>query len=312
MKILVTGGAGFIGSHLIDRLLDEKHNVTCIDDLSLGKKEHIKHNLANPDFKFIKEDLLNFGKLSGIFKSARFDCVFHLAANSDIQLGNQIHRIDLDKNFLTTFNILECMSASNTSQLVFASTSAIYGESDKKLAEDYGPLLPISFYGASKLAAEAYISVYSNNYGIKSWIFRFPNVVGERATHGAIFDFINKLRKNPKKLEVLGDGNQRKPYMYVRDLIDGILFGQKKSNEVINYFNLGCSSNTSVSEIVKIVTHEMELEGVKIEYSGGDRGWIGDVPYFLYDLSKINNLGWKAKYNSTEAVRLAIRKMLKK
>ena len=192
MKILVTGGAGFIGSHLIDRLLKDGHHVTCVDDLSLGKKENFTHNLGNSEFKFIKSDLSVIDNVREIFKEHNFDCVFHMAANSDIQASSKDRTIDLKRTFLTTFNVLDCLAEFNVKQLVFASSSTIYGDTGElKVKEDHGPAEPISFYGAAKLSSEAFISTYSYHFDIDSLIFRFPNVVGGRATHGVIYDFIN-------------------------------------------------------------------------------------------------------------------------
>lgn len=310
MKILVTGGAGFIGSHIIDYLLKE-HEIVCIDDLSLGRIENIKHNKSNPRFKFVKMDILKKNPLEKIFRENKFDCVFHMAANSDIQEGAANLEIDLKKTFMTTFNVLLCMKDNNVKNIVFASTSAIYGEQEKQLSEDTGSLFPISFYGAAKLSSEAYISAFSANFGINAWIFRFPNVVGERATHGVIFDFIKKLQKNPSELVILGNGEQEKPYMYVKDLVEGIIFGWKNSNERINCFNLGVSTATKVHKIAETVVRRMGLRNVELKYTGGDRGWVGDVPQFSYDISKINKLGWKARRNSNEAIDMAVDAQLK-
>ena len=312
MEILVTGGAGFIGSHLIDRLLNEGHKVTCIDDLSLGRKTNICHHKNNKNFIFIKQDILKSNKLKKVFKKSKFDCVFHLAANSDIQMGAKYTDVDLNKTFMTTYHILDCMKLYKVKQIVFASTSAIYGDIDKTLCEDTGPLFPISFYGAAKLSSEAYISAYIENYGIQAWIFRFPNVIGERSTHGVMYDFIKRLKKNPSELRILGNGKQKKPYLYVKDLVDGILFGWRNASNSLNYFNLGVDSSTTVDEIADIIITQMSLEKVEYRYTGGDRGWIGDVPVFKYDLSKINKLGWKAKYTSTESVKQAVKAQLEK
>lgn len=311
MNILVTGGAGFIGSHLCDSLLQEKNNLTVIDNLSLGSEENIKHLFDNNNFRFIKKDLLDFEELKKIFSIGDFEMVYHLAANSDIQKGGNDPEVDYNLTFNTTFNILLCMREFKVSKLFFASTSAIYGETSKELIEDFGPLLPASNYGASKLASEAFISAFSSNYNIQSWIIRFPNVVGERFTHGVIFDFIAKLNHNPKSLTVLGDGEQIKPYLYVKDLIEGVLFVCKNSKDLYNVYNLGVESRTKVKDIAKMVIEEMGLFS-KIKYTGGDRGWLGDVPEFKYNLSKIHDLGWSAKYNSNDAVRLAIKRVLKK
>jgi len=311
MNILVTGGAGFIGSHLIDALLAKNNTVVCLDDLSLGTEENLEHQMDNDKFKFIKLDLLDKKALDKVFSKNKFDCVFHMAANSDIKAGAENVDVDLEKTFMTTFNVLEAMKKHKVRQFVFASTSAVYGELDGALSEDIGPLFPISFYGAAKLGSEAYISAFGENYDIQSWIFRFPNVVGKRSTHGVIFDFINKLRKNPNALEILGDGKQEKPYVYVKDVVEGIIFGWKNASEKLNYFNLGVDSATTVTKIAEVVVEEMGLSNVKFNYTGGDRGWAGDVPKFQYDLSKINKLGWKAKRTSDEAVALAVKSLLK-
>ena len=311
MNILVTGGAGFIGSHLIDSLMQDGHNVVCVDDLSLGKEEYVYHHRSSPRFTFVNLNILNNKSFDTLFKKNNFDHVFHIAANSDIQQGAIDRTLDLHRSFMTTFATLECMKINEVKNITFSSSSAIYGDHARLLNEDTGPLLPISFYGAAKLCSEAYISAFCENCDIKAWIFRFPNVVGERATHGVLFDFINKLRKNPKELIILGDGNQEKPYLYVKDLVDGIMFGWKNSREKINYFNLGVKNTTRVTKIAEIVVEEMGLDDVKFIYTGSDRGWTGDVPRFQYDLSKITALGWKAQRTSDEAVRLAVKKILR-
>ncbi|MDR2907203.1 MAG: NAD-dependent epimerase/dehydratase family protein [Bacteroidales bacterium] len=309
MNILITGGAGFIGSHLCDALIHEGHNITVVDNLILGREENIAHLQSNLDFKFFNSDILNTEHLDLIFENSAFDAVFHMAANSDIQKGGKDPKVDYELTFQTTFNVLQAMRKHNVKQLIFASTSAIYGESKDLLTENYGPLLPVSNYGASKLASEAFISAFCANYGIQAWITRFPNVVGERFTHGVIFDFIQKLQNNPNELEVLGNGEQNKPYVYVKDLVNGILFVWQHSSEQLNIFNLGVDSRTKVKEIAQMVIDEMHLTA-GITYTGGDRGWIGDVPEFRYDLTKIHTLGWKAQRTSNEAVRLSIQKAL--
>jgi len=311
MKILITGGAGFIGSHLCDTLLDQNHNIVVIDNLILGKLENINHLFESERFKFIKEDLLNLGSLQQLFEEQSFEMVFHLAANSDIQKGGKDPEVDYNLTFNTTFNVLQCMKEFNVKKLFFASTSAIYGETSELLTEDFGPLQPVSNYGAGKLASEAFISAFSATYNIQTWITRFPNVVGERFTHGVIYDFIHKLKSNPEELIVLGNGEQNKPYLYVKDLVEGIIYVYNNSKEQFNVYNLGSYSRTKVKEIAQMVIEEMELNAT-IRYTGGDRGWIGDVPEFKYDLTKINRLGWEAKINSNDSVRIAIQKALGK
>ncbi|KAA6320860.1 UDP-glucose 4-epimerase [termite gut metagenome] len=311
MDILITGGAGFIGSHLCDLLLEKRNRVVVIDNLILGKIENISHLLDRGNFTFIEEDLLNRNMLQRIFNDENFDMIYHLAANSDIQKGSYDPTVDYNYTFNTTFNVLQCMREFHVKKLFFASTSAIYGETYEQLSEDYGPLQPVSNYGAAKLASEAFISAFSSTYHIQTWITRFPNVVGERFTHGVIYDFIHKLQSNPNALTVLGNGEQVKPYLYVKDLIEGIQFVCENTNEWFNVYNLGSESRTTVKEIAQMVVEEMELDA-RIEYTGGDRGWAGDVPEFRYDLTKIHTLGWHATHSSNEAVRLAIRKALGK
>lgn len=310
MKILVTGGAGFIGSHLIDSLCDEGHTVVCVDDLSLGRIENIAHHLGNTDFEFVKLNILDEPALDELFVKYRFDCVFHMAANSDIQEGATHLRVDLEKTFMTTFITLCCMQRHGVRDIVFASSSAVYGERSTPLREDSGPLQPISFYGAAKLAAEAYICAFCENFDMRAWIFRFPNVVGERATHGVVFDFIKRLRENPNELLILGDGSQEKPYLYVKDLVAAMLFVWKRTAEKVNCFNIGVTTTTRVSKIADIVVEEMGLQNVRYRYTGGDRGWTGDVPRFRYDLHKITQLGWVAQMSSDDAIRHAVRALL--
>jgi UDP-glucose 4-epimerase len=312
MNILITGGAGFVGSHLTDSLLAAGHNVTCIDDLSLGFEENLAHINDDANFQFIEQDILEVKGLAKVFASGHFDAVFHMAANSDIQQGARDRTVDLDRTFLTTFYVMEAMQEHGVKSIVFASSSAMYGDLGCLLQEDIGPLFPISFYAAAKLASEAYISAFVENFGMTAWIYRFPNVCGERTTHGAIFDFINGLEKNPAALTVLGDGTQEKPYLYVKDLVEGMLFGWANSCDAINYFNLGVDTRITVARMAEIVIEEVGLTGAEIKYTGGDRGWVGDVPKFDFDLSKINALGWKAKYTSDEAVRLSVQAELRR
>ncbi|BAO75046.1 NAD-dependent epimerase/dehydratase family protein [Winogradskyella sp. PG-2] len=306
-SILITGGAGFIGSHLCDALIND-NKIAVIDNLSLGRMNNIKHLLDNKNFKFIKADILS-ETLDAIFAEGNFDTVIHLAANSDIAVSHDNPNVDKDHTFMTTYRVLEMMKKYKTKEIVFSSTSAIYGDTADLLHENYGPLQPASHYGAGKLASEAFISSFVENYGIQAWIVRFPNVVGERATHGVIFDFIKKLNKNNSELEVLGDGEQYKPYLYVKDLVEAILFVWKNSSERLNIYNLGVNSRTKVKDIAVMVIEEMKLDAT-IKYTGGNRGWIGDVPEFNYDLTKVNTLGWKANNTSNEAVRKAIQYIL--
>lgn len=315
MKLLITGGAGFIGSNICYILLTNKiipvTEIVVIDNLSLGKKEFIS-DLIGPKFHFYKYDLLDFNKTLSVFKKYKFDIVFHMAANSDISYGSKYTNWDLKQGTLATYNVLECMRRTGVKKIVFASTSAIYGETTVfPIQEDYGPLLPISFYGASKLACEGLISAFCSNYGFQAWIYRFANIVGKNGTHGAVVDFIKKLRKTPKILEVLGDGRQAKPYLYVQDCVDGMIFGFIRAKKQVNYFNLTCTGATTVSEIAGMVMQSMKLKDAKIKYTGGDRGWVGDVPQVRLSPEKLTKLGWKAKYTSDQAVQKSINNLIK-
>lgn len=311
MNILITGGAGFIGSYICKRLCDE-NNIIVVDDLTLGKEENIEELYSTGNLKFIKDDMCNKQNLDIIIKKNNIDTVIHLAANSDIQKGGQNPEVDFNKTFLTTYTLLECMRKNNVKNLIFASTSAVYGDKREELInEDSGPLFPISYYGGSKLASEAFISSYTYMNNMNTCIFRFPNVIGENLTHGVVYDFIHKLRKCNTELTILGDGNQEKSYIYVEDLIDAMLYVFENIKDGINYYNIGSSGTTTVKKIADIVCEEMKLNNVKYNFTGGECGWKGDVPKFKYDTSKINNFGWNAKYTSDEAVRLSVKGAIK-
>jgi len=311
MKCFVTGGAGFIGSHLVDRLMAEGNTVTVYDNLSSGKKEFVEHHMGQPTFRLVEADLLDLDKLKNAITG--HDVVFHLAANPEARRGIEDTELDLKQETIATYNVLESMRLNGISRIVFSSSGTIYGETPIiPLTEDYGPVLPTSLYGAGKLASEGLISAFCGTFDMCAWIFRFANIVGKRTTHGVIFDFIQKLRDNPCELEILGDGSQCKPYLHVEDCIDGMLFGFRNSHDKINVFNLGCSTATDVTTIAKMLIEEMGLNKVNFKYTGGDRGWPGDVPQVRFDVRKMSRLGWKARYTSDEAVRKAIRDILNK
>ncbi len=308
MKCFVTGGAGFIGSHLVDKLVEKGNQVTVYDNLSSGKKDFLKKHLNQDYFKFVKADLLDKQKILENIKD--HDVVFHIAANPDVRLGAEKPEI-AEKDMQSTYNLLDAMRLKNVKEIVFSSSSVIYGETpEKPLPEDYGPLLPISVYGAAKLASEGLISSFAHTFDMKGWIYRFANVVGERGTHGVIVDFIHKLKDNPNELEILGDGKQKKPYLYVTECVDGILHGFTHADDEVNVFNLGVDSVTEVTRIGELVVEEMNLDNVEFKYTGGKRGWKGDIPHFQFDISKIKKLGWKPTLSSDEAVRKAIRDLL--
>lgn len=308
MHLLVTGGAGFIGSHVCERLLEEEHTVVAVDDLSLGDRSNVADLARRGEFDLVVADASDVSVMRALFTSEHFDCVYHFAANSDIARSHADPDTDFRNTLRTTYAVLEGMRESETRKLVFASTSAIYGEALGQLREDHGPLLPISHYGAAKLASEAFISSYGENYGIRSWMPRFPNVVGDRATHGAVYDFVRKLKNNDRQLEVLGDGEQVKPYLHVSDLLDAIFLAQEKMDDQVNYFNVAGSTRCTVRRMAQIVVEESGLEA-EIVFTGGDRGWIGDVPSVEYDTGKIASLGWAPRLDSEAAIRASARWM---
>ena len=309
MRALVTGGAGFIGSHLCDRLVADGSQVWCVDNLHLGRRRNIAHLEKSNAFHFIEMDVLDRVRLAALFADAKLDAVFHLAANSDIAAGSADPGLDLRLNELTTTAVLEAMRRHGVGRLFFAGTSAIFGEARAVLHEDFGPLVPISLYGASKLAAEAYISAYAHLYGLRAVVLRFPNVVGERATHGVIYDFLRKLERDPSELAVLGDGAQTKPYLYVGDLIDAIVVAWDKSSGPLAVYHAAGIGETSVREIAEIVLAATGRAGATIRYAGGDRGWPGDVPKFRYDTARLQALGWRPQRHSTDAVRFAVERI---
>jgi UDP-glucose 4-epimerase len=309
MKVFVTGGAGFIGSHLVDKLINKGNIVTVYDNLSSGKKQYIKQHLENNNFSFIQADLLDLKQVKKEIKG--HDVVFHIAANPHVRLGEKQTDIDLKYETIATYNVLESMRVNNIKKIIFSSSSAVYGETPEiSLTETYGPTLPISLYGAGKLASEGLISAFCGTFDLQAWIYRFANVVGTRGTHGVVVDFIKKLKKNPKELEILGDGKQCKPYLHVSDCVEGIIFGLEHSHDKINLLNLGCKTNTTVTKIAEMVVEEMGLNEVSFKYTGGKRGWKGDVPRFQLDTGKMNKLGWNERYTSDEAVKKAIKEIL--
>ena len=306
MNILVAGGAGFIGSHLCDALLSKNNTVIVADKLIMGSK-NIEHLSQNTNFKFYEMELANQDNVDKLFAENKIDIVYHMAANSDIQKSANDTSIDFNDTLLTTRVLLESMRKNNVKNIFFASTSAVYGEMpDIVLNEETGGLKPVSYYGGAKLASEALISSYVSMCDMNAVIFRFPNVIGPRLTHGVVYDFVKKLRNNPKELEILGNGTQCKPYIYVTDLVNAIVKLTEQFEPGVEIFNISVmSEGTSVTHIAEIVVDVLGLSDVEFKYTGGDRGWKGDVPRFKYDISKVLATGWKPEYTSDEAVRKA-------
>lgn len=308
-RVMVTGGAGFIGSHLVDRLMAGGNEVTVYDNFSSGRREFIRGHLRKKNFNLIEADLLDPGRLMEAV--AGQDIVCHMAANPDIRAGISEPSVDFNQGIVATYNVLEALRLNGVGKIVFSSSSVVYGEPDLvPTPENYGPLKPISIYGAAKLASEGLITSYSHTFGIQCWLFRFANIIGKRATHGVLVDFKNKLKNSPGALEVLGDGNQEKSYLLVDECVDAILFAVGKSRGEVNIFNLGSSDNIRVSEIARIFLEECGSGDTRIVYTGGERGWRGDVPKMLLDVSAINRLGWRARCTSAEAVRRAAKAVL--
>lgn len=303
MKInnIVTGCAGFIGSHVVDRLLKNPNNfVIGIDNFSTGNNKFIEEAKKSGNFKFYEIDLLNLDEIKKTFKGG--DTVFHLAANADVRFGVQNPRRDLEQNTIVTQNVLEAMQFNNIKKIIFSSTGSIYGETKIVPTPENCPFpTQTSFYGASKIACEGLISAYCEAFNINGYIFRFVSILGERYTHGHIFDFYKKLKINPDELVVLGNGKQRKSYLYINDCIDGIFLALKKSKEKLNIFNLGVNDYCEVNDSIKWICDELNLNP-KLKYTGGDRGWVGDNPFIFLQTEKICNLGWQPKHNIKDGV----------
>jgi UDP-glucose 4-epimerase len=306
----VTGGAGFIGSHLVDRLV-ESNRVTVLDNFSSGKREFIEGHIESPNFSLIEADLRDREAVESAL--AGIDLVFHLAANPDVKIGAEDTRTHLDQNVIATYNLLESMRWAGVAEIAFTSTSTVYGEAGVvPTPEGYGPLLPISLYGASKLACEALISAFCGTFDMRAWIFRFANIIGERGTHGVIVDFIKKLEADPRTLEILGSGGQRKSYLLIEDCVDAMIFSVSSASDRVNVFNIGSKDAVDVTEIADVVAEKMNLEGVRYRYTGGieGRGWRGDVKTMLLSIEAIEELGWTPRHNSRQSIEAAVEALL--
>jgi UDP-glucose 4-epimerase len=309
--VLITGGAGFIGSHLAEELLSQGYNVIVLDNFSNGRVKNIQHVKGNPSLTIVGEDLKKPKKLGQIVNAS--DTIFHLAANPEVKIGETDPQTHLKENILATFNLLEAIRRSRSQKtLVFTSTSTVYGEAKLiPTPEDYGPLVPISTYGASKLACEALITSYAYTFDLRALILRLANIIGPRSNHGVVVDFIEKIKTNPRELEILGDGHQEKSYMYISDCIEAIMRLTSvfsKGTERVDVFNVGPSDKITVAQIAKIVAEEMSVPGIRYKFTGGvdgGRGWRGDVKIMQLSIEKLLRTGWKPSYSSRQAVRMA-------
>jgi UDP-glucose 4-epimerase len=300
MNFIVTGCAGFIGSTLVDRLLADGHQVTGIDNFSTGQRRFLEGALAHPNFRLVEMDLLDLDALKQAFVGG--EAVFHLSANADVRFGTEHPRKDLEQNTIATYNVLEAMRANDIKKIAFSSTGSVYGEVPVVPTPEDGPFpIQTSLYGASKAACEGLIAAYCEGFGFQSWIFRFVSILGERYTHGHVFDFYQKLKIDPSRLPVLGNGKQRKSYLYVQDCIDAILLAMDKATDKVNIFNLGVDGYCELNDSIGWICEEL---GVKpqLEYTGGDRGWIGDNPFIFLETKKIQSLGWQPKFDIREGV----------
>jgi UDP-glucose 4-epimerase len=300
MKALVTGAAGFIGSNLVDRLLADGHQVTGFDNFSTGCAEFLETALPCPQFRLIQGDLLDFDALARAMAGSDF--VFHLAANADVRFGPDHPRRDLEQNTIATWNVLETMRAAGTRKIAFASTGSVYGEPEVFPTPETAPFpVQTSLYAASKLAAEGMISAYSAAYGFQAWVFRFVSILGERYTHGHVFDFYKQLLAHPDRLDVLGDGRQRKSYLYVADCVNAILTAIAESSGPVNILNLGTDEYCEVNDSIRWISEHLGVSPV-VQYSGGKRGWVGDSPFIFLDCSRIRALGWRPGLSIREGI----------
>jgi len=309
MRTLVTGGAGFIGSHICKRLVKDGHQVVVIDNLSNGSRENLKELEGKNQFTFHEFDVNNIIKLRTIFDSQPFDMVFHLAANADVTKGEMSPQIDYENTLQTTLSVLEMMRIYEIKKFFFASSSTVYGNAEERLQEYRSIMRPISHYGAAKLASEAFISSFSHLHDFQVWIARFCNAVGPNMAHGVIHDLIEKIHRHPESLEVYGDGTQLKPYIYIDDLVDGVMTLLEKANDDYNAYLVGVDSSLTVDQIVQIVMDELGVH-IPVHYGNRYRGWKGDVKRYQYDVSRLRLMGWTPKYSASEAVIKAIRETL--
>ena len=305
MRYFITGCAGFIGSNLMDRLLQEGHEVVGIDNFSTGLVEFLENAKKSPHFTFIEGDLLNRDLLAKSMKN--IDAVFHMAANADVRFGTNHPHKDLEQNALATFHVLEAMRVNNVKRIIFASTGSIYGEAPVIPTPEHAPFpVQTSLYGASKLAAEGLIQAYCEGFDFQAYIFRFVSILGERYTHGHVFDFYKQLLENPNKLHVLGNGKQRKSYLYIQDCIDAIFWAMEHGRDKVNIFNLGTDEYCEVNNSIGWICEYLNLSPERT-YTGGERGWIGDNPFIFLDCAKIRNLGWKPKLNIRDGIKQTIK-----
>ena len=306
---LVTGGAGFIGSHLVDALVERGHRVRVLDNFSSGRESFLSHHEGSGMVEVVRGDLLDPDAAKGAMRG--IETVHHMAANPDIRLGTEVTDTDLRQGTVATYNVLEAMRVNGVSRISFSSSSAVYGEAElMPTPESYGPVMPISLYGASKLASESLITAWIGTFGAQGYIHRFANIVGPRGTHGVIFDFIHKLKNDPTRLEVLGDGFQEKSYMSAHDCVRSMLHLMDCGDGDANLYNLGTGDTCSVRKIAEIVVEESGLEGVSIEYTGGKRGWAGDVPKTYLDVNKLLATGFEPTTMSEQAIRDTARDLI--
>ena len=297
---IVTGCAGFIGSSLVDRLLGQSHRVTGIDNFLTGQRRFIENALKHPMFRLVEADLYDSALPASAFSGA--DAVFHLAANADVRFGTHHPRRDLEQNTIVTYNVLEAMRAHGIRRIAFSSTGSVYGEAAVIPTPEDGPFpVQTSLYGASKLAGEGLIAAYCEGFGFQSWIFRFVSILGERYTHGHVFDFYKQLKTDPTKLRVLGNGKQRKSYLDIEDCLDAIQVGMEKATAKVNVLNLGVGSYCEVNDSIGWISETLGVSPA-LEYTGGDRGWIGDNPFIFLDTKRIRSLGWTPKHSIRDGV----------
>ncbi len=300
MRAFVTGAAGFIGSTLVDRLLADGHDVVGYDNFSTGLDAFLSDASRSAAFRLVRGDTLEPERLTAAMAGAT--TVFHLAANADVRFGTDHPRKDLEQNTIATFNVLEAMRANGVSSIVFASTGSIYGEAPVIPTPEDAPFpVQTSLYGASKLACEGLIAAYCEGFDMRAWIFRFVSILGERYTHGHVFDFYRSLRQDPSRLRVLGDGRQRKSYLYVQDCIDAILVALARADRKVNILNLGTDEYCDVNQSIGWICGHLGVAPA-LDYTGGDRGWIGDNPFIFLDTARIRGLGWRPTLTIRESV----------